>query len=594
MQHSAELATATTASALDPPQLSALARAVEGFSRQQLHWASGYLAGLGAGAAVAPVAADSPFLTILYATAGGNARGVAEALAAETEQRGVRARLLSVDQYRARELARERLLAVVISTQGEGEPPESARELFRYLGRAKPGALDGLRYAVFGLGDSSYVCFNQAARDLDQHLADLGAERFAARVDADIEYAVPAADWRSVVVGEAGRELPAESSAVIPLQPHVAQAARFDRDHPYLAPVVDTRPITTDDAVGEVHHLVLEVDPDTVRYQPGDALGLWFRNDPVLVGEVLKRSGLDGAQRVHIGDRPLSLGEALRDHLELTQLHPSVVSGWAELSDGESLGALRGRHKELLAFAADRQVIDLLAQHPVDIDGQALVEVLKPLQPRLYSLASSPLISPDELHLTVATLKFTAHGREHLGGASGYLNRRVAPGDEQRVYVVENTHFRPPEDGETPLVMIGAGTGIAPFRAFLQHREAQGASGRNWLVFGNRHFRRDFLYQTDWIAHRDAGRLDRISLAFSRDAAERVYVQDRLREEGKELYRWLEQGARIYVCGAVAMERSVREALRGILASHGGLSDERALAYIEDLQVQGRYLKDVY
>ncbi len=576
-------------------QLSRLAQAVEGLTQDQLTWASGYLAGMGA-ARSAPTLAPTvaPSLTILYASVGGNARAVAEALAESAADRGLAPRLVSVDDYRARDLAKEKLVYVVISTQGEGEPPEGALELFRYLKGKKPPQLGELEYAVFGLGDSSYEFFNQAAKDLDQQLQDLGATSVVDRVDADVDYEVHTQAWYDQVLKIAEKNRPADGAQVIPLQRQAPAVVRYDRNHPYEAEVVDNRRITTDDAIGAVHNLVLEIDPETIRYQPGDSLGVLFRNDPALVDQVLAMTGLSADAAVALQGRSLELREALINERELTQLHPSVVNAWAEQTGNQELLALREDKAQLRNFAGERQLIDLLAEYPGEVTADTLVSLLQPLQPRLYSIASSQAETPDEVHLTVATVEYEAFGREHLGGASGHLTRRVEPGDVQAIYVAENNGFRLPKNGDAPVIMVGAGTGIAPFRGFLQERAATGADGKNWLVFGNRHFHRDFLYQTDWIAHRDAGLLHEVSLAFSRDSDDRPYVQDRLRENGAEVYRWLQEGAHFYVCGGLAMARAVQDTLQAIVETHAGLDAAAAAEYIEELQAEGRYQKDAY
>lgn len=595
MHNAANQATTQTAAPLDGFQLSRLAQAVEGLGRDQLLWASGYLAGLGTSRLPASnVAADTPGLTILYASVGGNARAVAETLAEDARARGLTPRLVSADRYRVRELARERLLYVVISTQGEGEPPEAAHELFRHLTGRKPPQLDQLEYAIFGLGDSSYEFFNQAAKDLDRHFSALGATAVTARVDADVDYQASTDDWYAQVLKIAEKTRPADEAQVIPLQRQPSTSVRHDRRNPFEAEVLDRRLITTDDAIAEVHHLVLGIDEDTVRYQPGDALGVLFHNDRQVVDEVLALTGLDGDVRVTVQGQSLHLQEALRSHLELTQLHPTVVGRWADTIDDAELRALRDDKAALRAFAAEREVVDLLQAYPGGPDADTLVGLLQPLQPRLYSIASSQAETPDEVHLTVATVHYDAFGRHHLGGASGHLTRRIEQGEVQAVYVAENNGFRLPEDDDVPVIMIGAGTGIAPFRAFLQERAARGAAGHHWLVFGNRHFHRDFLYQSEWIEHRAAGRLQCVSLAFSRDSDDGPYVQDRLREEGGELYRWLQQGAQLYVCGSLAMERAVRETLQSVVAEHAGLDADAAHEFIEDLQSQGRYQRDAY
>ncbi|MEJ2590389.1 MAG: flavodoxin domain-containing protein [Candidatus Thiodiazotropha sp.] len=575
-------------------QLSRLQQAVEDLNADQLTWASGYLAGLGATLPSPQSAAnESPRMTILYATQGGNARSVAQALADGATGRGFAPRLVSAEQFRPRDLAKEQLLVAVISTQGEGEPPESARELFKYLNGRKAPELAQLRYAIFGLGDSSYEYFCQASKDLDALLQARGARSLVQRIDADVDFQVHTADWSHQVLQEVEKALPADQARIIPIQ-RTAIALRYDRNHPYRAELLEQRRITTADALSDVHHLSLEIDPQAIRYQPGDALGLFFRNDPALIEEILYLTGLADTARVILDGESLSLGQALSERLELTQLHPSVVSAWASHAGSPKLSALSGNGEALRRFARERQFIDLLQAHPAAIDAQALVKLLHTQQPRLYSIASSQAAYDDEIHLTVSALHYQAHGRDHLGGASGLLTRRIAEGDSLPVYVAENPGFRLPKAGDTPIVMIGAGTGIAPYRAFLQEREAAGSTGRNWLVFGNRHFHRDFLYQTDWLKYRRDGLLERISLAFSRDAGERTYVQARICEEGSELYRWLQEGAHLYVCGGLEMEKAVRQSLQGIAQVEGGLDEDAAAEYIESLREQGRYQRDVY
>ncbi len=594
MQNNAKRAVGFPPHPLDGLQLTRLQQAVEGLNSEQLAWASGYLAGLGAVQPAPERAAnEAPVLTILYATQGGNARGVAESLAASASARGLAPRLVSADQYRPRDLVKERLLAVVISTQGEGEPPESAHELFKYLKGNKPPRLDGLHYAVFGLGDSSYEFFNQAGRQLDALLQGAGAHALQERVDADVDFQSLTASWQEQLLKAVEKRQPADQARIIPLQ-RTPSVVRHDQTHPYQAELLERRRITGSNAVSEVYHLALEVDAEAIRYRPGDALGLFFRNDPALVEEILALSGLPGEAEVSLGGGSLTLAQALAERLELTQLHPRVVKDWASLSGDAGLAALAEDAEALRRFARERQFIDLLQAHPAEPDAQRLVELLHNQQPRLYSIASSQAAYEDEIHLTVSTLGYRAHGRDHLGGASGYLGRRIAEGDRLGVYVAENPGFRLPQAGDTPVIMVGAGTGIAPYRAFLQERQVLGSSGRNWLVFGNRHFHRDFLYQTEWLDYRKQGLLDRISLAFSRDQGDRSYVQACLHKEGAEFYRWLQEGAHLYVCGGIAMEQAVRQSLLEIVCAQGGLDAQSAEAFIESLREQGRYQRDVY
>ena len=602
MQNTATKLADNSAGQLGEAQLERLQQAAESLNSAQLNWASGYLAGLCAAPSPAKQNVAAASMTILYATQGGNAQCIATELANNATALGYPARVESVNAYRVRGLAKEKILVVVISTQGDGDPPESAQELIRYLSSNKHAELNDLQYAIFGLGDSSYECFCKAGRDLDTLLQDRGARALLQRVDADVDFHSQAVDWYKDLLkevepildqaGKSGRDQ--AESRVIQLQLQTQLSAGHDRNNPITAEIIDTRSITTDDAHTSVQHLSLAIDPQLVTYRPGDALGVWFRNDPQLVDAVLHLTGLDAKEPVEIQGRSEDLGEALASQLELTQLHPLVVKAWSSFTGNSGLAELAQDSKKLRAFATERQFIDLLHDYPGEIDAANLVATLQPVQPRLYSISSSQAAYEDEIHLTVSSTQYHAHGRDHLGAASGYLNRRIDAGDEIHVYIAENPAFNLPDDGDTALILIGTGSGIAPYRAFLQEREAIGATGPVWLVFGNRHFHRDFLYQSDWLKYRKAGLLERVSLAFSRDTNAPAYVQDRLSEEGAELFRWLQQGARIYVCGCVAMEKGVSEALHGIIAQHGNMSAESATQYIEDLHAGKRYLRDVY
>lgn len=578
---------------LSAMQLSRLEHAIQGLNEQQLNWASGYLLGIGS----RPLAIEQPqtgdLVTVLYASQTGNARAVAEALAEASESRGINTRLLSVNELKPRELVKEKLLLLVVSTHGEGEPPESAVELYRFLHGKQAPQLQGLRYAVFGLGDSSYEHFCKTARDFDQRLEELGASRILARVDADLDFRTDSKNWVPDILGRIGELAPSGPHKVVALS-YARHSRRHDRSNPYRSTLLENRRLTTSDALADVRHIALEIDPAAISYAPGDALGIRFHNDPALVEELLRTIGLEGKSQVSLEGKGLTLAEALGSRLELTQLHPSVAARWAEIGNAESLRQIAGDRKALRNYCATRQFVDLATEYPALPDADTLVQLLQPLQPRLYSIASSQAEYEDEVHLTVSVVRYQANGRSYLGGASGFLGERLEDGGPLDIYVSENHNFRLPADGDTPIIMIGAGTGIAPYRAFLQQRAAQGDGGENWLIFGNRHFHRDFLYQTEWLAQRRAGVLKRATLAFSRDAKGGAYVQDRLLEQGKELYRWLQEGARIYVCGGRAMEAGVRDALATVAQAEGALNPEASAEYVENLRAEGRYLRDVY
>jgi len=585
----------------------ALARLTEGLDSAGLWWLSGYAAGLasrGGHAQPAPAvaarldAATAGRLTIVYGSQTGNARRIAERLAADAEAAGLPVRLLRADAYPVRELKSERFLYLVLSTQGDGDPSDDARELHDFVLGPRAPKLEQLHFAVLALGDSSYPLFCAVGRKIDERLAELGATRLLDRGEADLDIDAIAVPWRERAV-TAAKESLKPLATVTPLRPAPSQAAGHDRDRPFAATVLANQRITLASGRGasgkDIRHVELSLEGSGLHYEPGDALGLWPRNDAALVEDVLAATKLDGGAPVaHAGEeRPLR--DWLADRRELTRLARPFVAAQAERSSNAGLQALLANN-DATAFAAwaeGRQVIDLLLAAPAAWDATALVAALRPLQPRLYSIASSRRAVGDEAHLAVAHVAFERDGFARFGVASHQL---AEAGLDARlpVYIEANERFRLPADASRDVIMIGPGTGVAPFRGFVQEREAVGASGRHWLFFGNPHFRGDFLYQLEWQRALKSGALDRIDLAFSRDGAEKVYVQHRLREQARDLVDWIEDGAHLYVCGATAMGRDVHAALADALATRLGLDPEAARERLDALQREGRYARDLY
>lgn len=592
--------------ALPVPQLSKLAEAVAGFSAHELIWASGYLFGLAqAGGAVAAsgdagvtttASVPAGTLTILYGSQTGNAKGVAESIKSQALGKGLQVQLLSMSDFKPKQLKKETHLIVVTSTLGEGEPPENAVDLLGQLKAGKLGKLDGLKFAVLGLGDSSYEFFCQAGKDFDAHLEKAGAERVLARGDLDVDYRAAAAEWAEQAVSALAATLGGSASAA-PAVAGVATAhSQYDKFNPYLATLSTNQKITGRDSTKDIRHIEISLEGSGISYQPGDALGVWFDNDAALVAEVLALTGLTGSESVSVEGKSQPLKEALTRHFELTRLHGGFISGLAELVDNAELKAIAADKAQTTALAASAQIVDVLKRYPQPLSAEQLTQLLRPLTPRMYSIASSQAEVEEEVHLTVGVVRYPqADGTVRSGGASSFLADRLAEGSEVRVFVEHNDNFRLPEDGNTPVIMVGPGTGIAPFRAFIQQRDADGASGKNWLFFGNPHFTQDFLYQVEWQKYVKSGLLSKIDLAFSRDQAQKIYVQDRLREQGAEVYAWLEQGAHFYVCGdANRMAKDVQEALIDIIAQHGNKDREAAEEYLNELRRAKRYQRDVY
>ena len=591
-----------------------LAQFAAGADATGLLWASGYLAGLArsldapvVAPASAAVAAIAP-ATIVYGSQAGNARRAAEALHAKLEAAGLPARLLRADAYPVRELANEKLLYLVISTQGEGDPPDDAIGFSEFLlGRRAP-KLPQLNFAVLGLGDTGYADFCGIARKLDARLAELGASRVQALGEADLDIDSVAAPWREQALAHA-RDLlklapPTHLATVTPLRPHALPA--WSRDKPFAAEVLANQRITGREFrnVGfrkygghdkDVRHLELSLAGSGLHYEPGDALGIRHRNPDALVDAVLTATKMDGDALVAHDGESLALAAWLRDRRELTRIARPLLANVAERGAHAELARLldaQGK-AELATLFDTHQLIDVLRRWPADWDADALVATLRPQAQRLYSIASSRRRVGEEAHLTVDALRYHAHGFEHAGAASGFL-ASLEEGGSVPLYVEPNERFRVPADAARDIIMIGPGTGVAPFRGFVQERAETGASGRNWLFFGARHFDTGFLYQAEWQDALAKGELHRLDLAFSRDQAERIHVQQRLREAGRDVYDWLQDGAHLYVCGAIAMGRDVHAALLEIVAAHNGGAHEAASGYLSSLQREGRYARDVY
>ncbi len=564
------------------------------WSDQQRLWASGFLAGMAAAGqpALAPQPAAKPLATVLYGSQTGNGQAVAERLAAAAENRGLAVTVKNMADYAPAKIKQEKFLFLVVSTHGEGDPPDDAEELWSYLGSERAPKLTDLKYAVLALGDSSYANFCQTGRDFDQRLAALGASELHARVECDVDYLDAAAAWQDRML-EIGEEFlrPEPAVAPRPMLRAVPAAPRHTRERPFAAELLANQTITGRDSDKDVRHLELSLAGAGIEYQPGDSLAVVPRNPKQSVEGLLQAARLDADEAIELDGETLPLAKAFTERLEITRLSPPLLKAYAELGAVKSLRALLSEPDALRGYLERHQVADLVADHPFSIGAQDLVSLLRPLGARSYSIASAPAEYPDEAHLTVSVLREEGR-RLRLGAASNHLAALEA-GAEVQVYLDANPRFRLPDDPATPIIMIGPGTGVAPYRAFLQQREASGAPGRNWLFFGDRHFASDFLYQIEWLRWRKQGLLNRLDVAFSRDQEQKIYVQHRLREQGAEIYRWLVEGAWLYVCGdAKAMAPDVHQALIDIAAAEGGT--EHAQEFVQQLKREGRYRRDVY
>ncbi|VTN46737.1 NADPH-dependent assimilatory sulfite reductase flavoprotein subunit [Raoultella ornithinolytica] len=587
---------------LNPEQLARLQAATTDFTPTQLAWVSGYFWGVlnqhsGAATAVPAQAAEMPGITLISASQTGNARRVAEALRDDLIAAQLNVKLVNAGDYKFKQIASEKLLVIVTSTQGEGESPEEAVALHKFLFSKKAPKLEGTAFAVFGLGDTSYELFCQSGKDFDSRLAELGAERLLDRVDADVEYQPAAAEWRARVV----EVLKSRAPVAAPAQGAPSGAVNDIHSSPYTkeAPLTATlavnQKITGRDSEKDVRHIEIDLADSGLRYQPGDALGVWYQNDPALVKELVELLWLKGDEPVTVDGKTLPLAEALEWHFELTVNTANIVENYATLTRSETLLPLVGDKAQLQHYAATTPIVDMVRFSPAQLDADALIGLLRPLTPRLYSIASSQAEVESEVHITVGAVRYDIEGRARAGGASSFLADRVEEDGEVRVFIEHNDNFRLPANPQTPVIMIGPGTGIAPFRAFMQQRAADGAEGKNWLFFGNPHFTEDFLYQVEWQRYVKEGVLSRIDLAWSRDQQQKVYVQDKLREQGAELWRWINDGAHIYVCGdANRMAKDVEQTLLEVIAEFGAMDAEAADEFLSELRVERRYQRDVY
>lgn len=605
-----------TNSPFNREQVDQINRLVQDLQVDQMAWISGYLAGLTAAgqpaanetaalAQPAPAvdAGPAPEITILYASETGNSEEVAQQAGQRAEARGLKARVEDMLEFKKAQLKKTTHLLAVCATHGEGDPPVPAEELFEVVSGKKAPKLKETRFAVLALGDTSYEHFCKAGKDFDAYLEAMGGERALARVDCDVDYEEAAEQWIEDALDALAGDLDTGASATVtPIGAAAGAQAQvepaYSKKNPFPAELMDKVVLNGRGSGKEVHHIELSLEESGLVHEPGDSLGILPVNDPGVVSELIDTLKMNGDDVVKGQGGEVPLSEALASSYEVTTLTPPFIEKYAELADSSELKALLepDRRKELTAWMEGREVVDLVEQYPVDgLSAEEFVGTLRKLPPRLYSIASSYNANPDEVSLTVDALRFDSHGRSRKGVASTYLADRLGEDATVPVYVDTNKNFKLPADPDTPIIMVGPGTGVAPFRAFMEEREEAGAGGRNWLFFGAQHFLTDFLYQRDWLRWRKDGLLNRLDVAFSRDQQEKLYVQHRLRENAKDLYAWLEEGAYFYVCGdETKMAHDVHGELTDIVREQGGKSAEDATAYVKQLMKDKRYQRDVY
>ncbi|NRF01665.1 assimilatory sulfite reductase (NADPH) flavoprotein subunit [Bacillus subtilis] len=592
-------------------QAELLNRLLPTLTESQKIWLSGYLSAQSvsaqetAGTPAAAVSAEAPApavskeVTVLYGSQTGNAQGLAENAGKQLEQSGFQVTVSSMSDFKPNQLKKVTNLLIVVSTHGEGEPPDNALSFHEFLHGRRAPKLEDLRFSVLALGDSSYEFFCQTGKEFDQRLEELGGKRISPRVDCDLDYDEPAAEWLEGVLkglNEAGGGNAAPASAAA----SQTGESSYSRTKPFRAEVLENLNLNGRGSNKETRHVELSLEGSGLTYEPGDSLGVYPENDPELVELLLKEMNWDPEEIVTLnkqGDvRPLK--EALIYHYEITVLTKPLLEQAAQLTGNDELRELLapGNEENVKAYIEGRDLLDLVRDYgPFSVSAQEFVSILRKMPARLYSIASSLSANPDEVHLTIGAVRYDAHGRERKGVCSILCAERLQPGDTLPVYVQHNQNFKLPKDPETPIIMVGPGTGVAPFRSFMQEREETGAEGKAWMFFGDQHFVTDFLYQTEWQNWLKDGVLTKMDVAFSRDTEEKVYVQHRMLEHSAELFEWLQEGAAVYICGDEKhMAHDVHNTLLEIIEKEGNMSREEAEAYLADMQQQKRYQRDVY
>lgn len=579
-----------------PEEIDALNSVVARTTPQQRAWLAGFFAGFEAaqtGGQPQPVAQSKPRqpLLILYASESGNAEALAMRAKKTAQKHGLDARVFDFADADFGVLSKAKNILVFAATWGEGDPPGRAVDFYTALMSDDAPRIEGVRFAVLALGDTAYAQFCATGKAIDARLEALGGTRAFDRIDLDLDYAKQAADWTEKALAELGPADDAAATTVVHVDfkggshPADDDEPQFTAENPLTGEINARVNLNGSGSTRETWHIEIAADAPGFSYLPGDAIGVVPENDPQLALDVAEAVGL-GAD----GD----VVRKLRERYDVTTLSRAFVESYAKLTGRTDAAALTDQ-KAFGDFSADRQLVDFLQTYPEKLNAEQLFSVLRPLPGRLYSVASSPKAHPGEAHLLIGAVRWESHGRKRGGVASTYFADRRKVGDPVRVYVKPNRHFRLPEDGNRPIIMIGAGTGVAPFRAFVEERAELGAKGKSWLVFGERNYTNDFLYQLEWQDHLASGSLSRIDVAFSRDQPEKIYVQQRLWEAREDVLRWVEDGAHIYVCGdEKGMGRDVDVTLARILADAARGDDEAGKAKLKELAKAGRYQRDVY
>lgn len=584
-------------SPFSPDQRKSLDSLLAGFDALQRGWLSGFLASGSTAVAPAVAPAAAAKLTVLYGTESGNSEELADRTVKEAKKKGFKAVMKNMSDISPADLLKVENLLVIVSTWGEGDAPETAAAFHKAF-MEEDLKLDQVKFSVCALGDTSYERFCEIGKQFDARLEKLGAKRVFSRVDCDVDYEDAYSEWFASAITEL-----TPASAVPALAAHTGYSSpvtvEFGKKNPFQSEVGDNVMLNGEGSAKETVHVELSLEGSGLTYEPGDALAVQPQNCVAMVKDVLAAAKLVGTEEVEVkGVGKKLLADALREDFDITALSKAVLKKLAAVTESKALDELLtdDAKDKLREYIDGREIIDALIDFaPKGLSAEALTGIFRKLPIRLYSIASSPLAHPDEVHLTVAAVRYETHGRMRKGVCSTFLADVAKAGESVPVFVQPNKNFRLPADGNTPIIMVGPGTGVAPFRSFVEHRAAIEATGKNWLFFGDQHYTYDFLYQLEWQDFLKDGALTKLDLAFSRDQPEKVYVQDKMIEQGEELYKWLEEGAHFYVCGdASRMAADVHEALISVVENYGAKSRKEAEEYVDNLKKTKRYQRDVY
>ncbi len=587
-------------------QLDAITKLINPLNELQIAWISGYLAGLNnQNLQVQDIVTKEPEsadhanrpLTILYGSRTGNGEGLAKVAKKMAVDSGMTVEVKSMEDYKLKDLANEKHLLVIVSTHGDGEAPFQAKEVYDYIHGKRAPKLEGVQFAVLALGDSSYLHFCKTGKDFDVQLQKLGAKRIKNILCCDVDYKQSDEQWlqevlldfKNIAGGAAPQPLSKQKTFSL------IKTAKYTKQQPFAAPVFEKINLHGRGSERQTLHIELQTEATGLTFEPGDSAGIIPVNSEELISEVLKVTALKPEVELEVNKIKRTLHEALYRDFELSKITPDVIKRYLEIAPNAALQKITAKTDTLQKYIYGKDIVDLFTDFPAKLSANELIKILRPLQPRYYSIASSPKAFPGELHLTVALVDYEHGGRNKRGTCSGFLSEVLTEDEHVPLFIESNPNFRLPATPATPIIMIGAGTGIAPYRAFVQERELSPDAGKSWLFFGNRNFETEFLYQTEWLKHLKSGALTRMDVAFSRDQEQRVYVQHKMLEQAKDLYQWMEEGAHIYICGDMKkMAVDVQNALLSILQQEGGYNPEEAQEFLDLLQKEKRLQLDVY